>query len=105
MLTATWWRLVWWWCWCWWRHDGHYSSVSKGHSFIVFLKHLVSVGFGTHQRALPCSQEKTHGKEIFAVWLAAVLTLPGVALLTDKTRIHLRFASIRTYTFFTTGIP
>jgi hypothetical protein len=26
-------------------------------------------------------------------------------LLTDKTRIHLRSASIRTYTFFTTGFP
>jgi hypothetical protein len=26
-------------------------------------------------------------------------------LLTDKTRIHLRSASVRTYTFFTTGIP
>jgi hypothetical protein len=27
------------------------------------------------------------------------------SLLTDKTRIHLRSASVRTYTFFTTGIP
>jgi hypothetical protein len=27
------------------------------------------------------------------------------ALLTDKTRIHLRSASVRTYTFFTTGFP
>jgi hypothetical protein len=26
-------------------------------------------------------------------------------LLTDKTRIHLRSASVRTYTFFTTGFP
>jgi hypothetical protein len=26
-------------------------------------------------------------------------------VLTDKTRIHLRSASVRTYTFFTTGIP
>jgi hypothetical protein len=26
-------------------------------------------------------------------------------LLVDKTRIHLRSASVRTYTFFTTGIP
>jgi hypothetical protein len=26
-------------------------------------------------------------------------------LLTDKRRIHLRFASVRTYTFFTTGFP
>jgi hypothetical protein len=26
-------------------------------------------------------------------------------LLTDETRIHLRSASVRTYTFFTTGIP
>jgi hypothetical protein len=29
----------------------------------------------------------------------------GHLLLTDKTCIHLRFASVRTYTFFTTGIP
>jgi hypothetical protein len=29
----------------------------------------------------------------------------GVPLLTDKTRIHLRSASVRTYTFFTTGFP
>jgi hypothetical protein len=28
-----------------------------------------------------------------------------VRVLTDKTRIHLRSASVRTYTFFTTGIP
>jgi hypothetical protein len=28
-----------------------------------------------------------------------------VRLLTDKTRIHLRSASVRTYTFFTTGFP
>jgi hypothetical protein len=27
------------------------------------------------------------------------------SMLTDKTRIHLRSASIRTYTFFTTGFP
>jgi hypothetical protein len=27
------------------------------------------------------------------------------SLLTDKTRIHLRSASVRTYTFFTTGFP
>jgi hypothetical protein len=26
-------------------------------------------------------------------------------VLTDKRRIHLRFASVRTYTFFTTGFP
>jgi hypothetical protein len=26
-------------------------------------------------------------------------------VLTDKTRIHLRFASVWTYTFFTTGFP
>jgi hypothetical protein len=26
-------------------------------------------------------------------------------VLTDKTHIHLRSASVRTYTFFTTGIP
>jgi hypothetical protein len=26
-------------------------------------------------------------------------------VLTNKTRIHLRFASVRTYTFFTTGFP
>jgi hypothetical protein len=26
-------------------------------------------------------------------------------VLTDKTRIHLRSASVRTYTFFTTGFP
>jgi hypothetical protein len=26
-------------------------------------------------------------------------------MLTDKTRIHLRSASVRTYTFFTTGFP
>jgi hypothetical protein len=26
-------------------------------------------------------------------------------VLTDKTRIHLRFTSVRIYTFFTTGIP
>jgi hypothetical protein len=29
----------------------------------------------------------------------------GNTLLTDKTRIHLRSASVWTYTFFTTGIP
>jgi hypothetical protein len=29
--------------------------------------------------------------------------LPSRLLLTDKTRIHLRSASVRTYTFFTTG--
>jgi hypothetical protein len=29
----------------------------------------------------------------------------GHRVLTDKTRIHLRSASIQTYTFFTTGIP
>jgi hypothetical protein len=29
----------------------------------------------------------------------------GAAVLTDKTRIHLRSASVRTYTFFTTGFP
>jgi hypothetical protein len=28
-----------------------------------------------------------------------------VPLLTDKTCIHLRSASVRTYTFFTTGFP
>jgi hypothetical protein len=28
-----------------------------------------------------------------------------IRLLTDKTRIYQRFASVRTYTFFTTGIP
>jgi hypothetical protein len=28
-----------------------------------------------------------------------------VLVLTDKTRIHLRFASVRTYTVFTTGFP
>jgi hypothetical protein len=40
---------------------------------------------------------------------ARLLTLlaPHVFLLvlTDKTRIHLRSASVKTYTFFTTGIP
>jgi hypothetical protein len=30
---------------------------------------------------------------------------PGASVLTDKTRIHLRSASVRTYTFFTMGIP
>jgi hypothetical protein len=34
----------------------------------------------------------------------ALLVRP-VYLLTDKTRIHLRSASVRTYTFFTTGSP
>jgi hypothetical protein len=29
----------------------------------------------------------------------------GWSLLTDKTRIHLRSSSVRTYTFFTTGFP
>jgi hypothetical protein len=29
----------------------------------------------------------------------------GNSLLTDKTRIHLQSASVRTYTFFTTGFP
>jgi hypothetical protein len=29
----------------------------------------------------------------------------GIRVLTDKTRIHLRSASVRTYTFFTTGFP
>jgi hypothetical protein len=29
----------------------------------------------------------------------------GVRLLMDKRRIHLRFAIVRTYTFFTTGFP
>jgi hypothetical protein len=29
----------------------------------------------------------------------------GKFVLTDKTRIHLRSASVRTYTFFTTGFP
>jgi hypothetical protein len=33
------------------------------------------------------------------------LGLDNYLLLTDKTRIHLRSASVRTYTFFTTGIP
>jgi hypothetical protein len=30
---------------------------------------------------------------------------PERGVLTDKTRIHLRSASVRTYTFFTTGFP
>jgi hypothetical protein len=34
-------------------------------------------------------------------WRPAV----GEALLTDKTRIHLRSASVQTYTFFTMGFP
>jgi hypothetical protein len=33
------------------------------------------------------------------------LELGVVPLLTDKTRIHLRSASVRTYTFFTTEFP
>jgi hypothetical protein len=33
------------------------------------------------------------------------LLIPDQALLTDKIRIHLRSASVRTYTFFTTGFP
>jgi hypothetical protein len=36
---------------------------------------------------------------------SAYVGLLGGALLTDKTRIHLRSASVRTYTFFTTGFP
>jgi hypothetical protein len=39
----------------------------------------------------------------------ASLYVPGLStfttMLTDKTRIHLRSASVRTYTFFTTGWP
>jgi hypothetical protein len=31
--------------------------------------------------------------------------VPLHIVLTDKTRIHLRSASVRTYTFFTTGFP
>jgi hypothetical protein len=37
--------------------------------------------------------------------LVATLASINRLLLTDKTRIHLRFASVRTYTFFTTGFP
>jgi hypothetical protein len=33
------------------------------------------------------------------------LSLPYRSLLTDKTRIHLRSASVRTYTFLTAGFP
>jgi hypothetical protein len=35
----------------------------------------------------------------------ALTSLTISYLLTDKTRIHLRSASVRTYTFFTTGFP
>jgi hypothetical protein len=34
------------------------------------------------------------------LWMAS-----RILVLTDKTRIHLRSASVQTYTFFTTGIP
>jgi hypothetical protein len=37
--------------------------------------------------------------------MAPFEALYGRRLLTDKTRIHLRSASVRTYTFFTTGFP
>jgi hypothetical protein len=36
--------------------------------------------------------------------LGACTSCPGL-LLTDKRRIHLRSASVRTYTFFATGFP
>jgi hypothetical protein len=49
-----------------------------------------------HHRDTEPGEEEHHDDEDSGV------ALRRVALLTDKTRIHLRSASVRTYTFFTT---
>jgi hypothetical protein len=54
----------------------------------------------TYQKAIQKCLESQIGKTVEAYVDDVV-----VKMLTDKTRIHLRSASVRTYTFFTTGFP
>jgi hypothetical protein len=57
--------------------------------------------------ALPCrrhiSHVRTPNNANWVSWLYDTNFSPILVLLKDKTHIHLRSASIRTYTFFTTG--
>jgi hypothetical protein len=80
-----------------------YKYIYKGHDNASF-----SIEVGTTDGPIAINEVKQYRKSKMYYCNRGILPSTDYIafhLLTDKRRIHLRSASVRTYTFFTTGFP
>jgi ribonuclease HI len=83
----------------------HYKASNNRVEYKALIHGLcIAVSLGI-KRLLAYGNSKVLIEQVNKEWDCVKDTMEAYWVLTDKTRIHLRSASIQTYTFFTTGIP
>jgi ribonuclease HI len=83
----------------------HYKASNNRVEYKALIHGLcIAVSLGI-KRLLAYGNSKVVIEQVNKEWDCVKDTMEAYWVLTDKTRIHLRSASIQTYTFFTTGIP